>query len=124
MPPLVQDERGSVGVRAMWSAVWHAFVAALFSLPPLLTILIVSGSALILVLALEGLLVSLFPHLVFRRLRLLPQQPRRHESETRRETRAEPVFLAPAPPRAAPRRSAPALRSRLKPVLKVLRTEN
>jgi hypothetical protein len=78
-----------------WSQVWQAFAAAMLAQPPLIAIVIASGSVLVLVLAVEGLLVSIFPHHVARRMRVLPPLPVAEEKAAPRPARdlgLEPGF--------------------------------
>jgi hypothetical protein len=57
-----------------WSELWHQFNATLTQQPALMVLAVWLGMALVLMFALEGMLLNLFPTLVLQRYRQKPPQ--------------------------------------------------
>src|SRR5271168_1239139 len=77
-----------------WPELWHHFTATLAQQPVAAVLAIWVGLALVVVMALEGLLLNLFPGCVFHRY--LEKMPERKKKSVASQPAAKPA--APPPP--------------------------
>ena len=82
-----------------WSELWHQFIVTLTQQPVIVVLGVWTGLALVLVMALEGLLLNLFPGLVFHRyLEKMPHRKAKESGEPAPTSLAMPLaMLKPAP---------------------------